>query len=201
MSIPNPSMLLPSMIACCITLAACAPSAAVAPQTEAGPQATVAAQSQSAPTAAPITDPITDPGAGPDAAAIESPPDRYHGNWRVVAADDPNDAALMMVSIQSSAGEAQGSGDYVLLQPFCDALADTPITGTSECEAIGLGAAFDRVTAGPERIVLAFHPTADGAEHRLELHRDGAKLLGDYVAEANGVRRAVAAERTPDDRP
>lgn len=197
MSIPNPSMLLSSMAACCIALAACAPSTAVAPQTEAGPQATAAAQSQSAPIAAPITD----PGAGPDAAAVESPPDRYHGNWRVVAADDPNDAALMMVSIQSSAGEAQGSGDYVLLQPFCDALADAPITGTSECEAIGLGAAFDRVTAGPERIVLAFHPTADGAEHRLELHRDGARLVGDYVAEANGVRRAVVAERTPDDRP
>jgi hypothetical protein len=197
MSIPNPSMLLPSMIACCITLAACAPSGAVAPQAEARPQTTAAAQNQPAP----IADPITDPGEGPDAAAIESPPDRYHGNWRVVAADDPNDAALMMVSIQSSAGEAQGSGDYVLLQPFCDALADAPITGTSECEAIGLGAAFDRVTAGPEPIVLAFHPTADGAEHRLELHRDGAKLVGDYVAEANGVRRAVAAERTADDRP
>lgn len=198
-------MLLSSMAACCITLAACVPSTAVAPQTEARPQATAAAQSQSVPIAAPITDPITnpitDPGAGPDAATVESSPDRYHGNWRVVAADDLNDAALMMVSIQSSAGEAQGSGDYVLLQPFCDALADAPITGTSECEAIGLGAAFDRVTAGPERIVLAFHPTADGAEHRLELHRDGAKLVGDYVAEANGVRRGVAAERTPDDRP
>ncbi len=193
MSIPNPSMLLPSMVACCIALAACAPSAAVAPQTEARPQATAAWQSQSAA--------IADPGAGPDAAAVESPPDRYHGSWRVVAADDPNDAALMMVSIQSSAGEAQGSGDYVLLQPFCDALADSPITGTSECETIGLGAAFDHVTAGPERIVLAFHPTADGAEHRLELHRDGARLVGDYVAEANSVRRAVAAERTPDDRP
>ena len=100
----------------------------------------------------------------------------------------------MTVSIQSSAGEPQGSGDYVLFQPFCDAVAGAPITGTADCELIGLGAAFDRVEIEGDRIVLVFHPTADGLPHRLELRRDGAALVGDYVADGNGIRRTVRAE-------
>ena len=36
--------------------------------------------------------------------------------------------------------------------------------------------------------------TADGLPHRLELQRDGAALVGDYVAEGNGIRRAVRAQ-------
>ena len=196
MSMPILSRPLPAAILCA-ALAACAPSAPAPSSADAG--APVATTAQAA--TATIAEPVADPGAGPDADGITLPPDGYHGSWRVLAADDPHDAALMTVSIQSSAGEPQGSGDYVLFQPFCDALAGQPIIGTSECELIGQAAAFDRVQATPERIVLVFHPTADGAEQRLELHRDGERLVGDYVAEGNDVRRAVVAGRTPDDPP
>lgn len=123
-----------------------------------------------------------------------SPPSRLHGNWRLLAADDPHDAALMAFSVQANDGDTTGSGDFVLFQPFCDALAGGPITGIADCELIGLGAAFDRVEIDGDRIVLVFHPTADGLPHRLELQRDDAALVGDYVAEGNGIRRAVRAE-------
>lgn len=170
------------------TLAACAPA----------PDATQTIPTAAAPIRA--TAPATrDPGAGPDDGAIELPPDTWHGNWRVAAADDPHDQALLAISIQSSAGEPQGSGDYVLFQPFCDAADGQPITGTSDCELIDQGAAFSRVQAEPERLLLVFQPTADGAEQRLELRRDGDRLIGDYVADANGIRRAITAERAPDD--
>lgn len=139
-----------------------------------------------------------DPGSGPDAGEILLPPDGYHGHWRLVAADDPYDQALMALTIQSSAGEAEGSGDFVLHQPFCDAVAGEAIAGTADCELIGMAAAFDRVQATPERIVLVFHPTADGIEHRLELHRDGERLTGDYVIGDNEVRRGIVAEPQPD---
>lgn len=192
MSTPILSRPVPTAVLCA-ALAACTPSVPAPSPSDAGAPVAITAQAAAA-TAA-------DPGAGPDDDGVTLPPDGYHGSWRVLAADDPHDAALMTVAIQSSAGEPQGSGDYVLFQPFCDALAGQPITGTSECELIGQAAAFDRVQATPERIVLVFHPTADGAEQRLELHRDGEHLVGDYVAEGNDVRRAVVAGRTPDDLP
>ncbi|GHB97494.1 hypothetical protein [Thermomonas carbonis] len=130
-----------------------------------------------------------------DTIATPQPtPGSHHGNWRLVAVDDPHDAALMAFSVQSDRGDAHGTGDYVLFQPFCDAVAGTPITGTAECELIGLGAAFDRVDIDGERIVLVFHPTADGLPHRLELRSDGAALIGDYVTEGNDIRRAVRAQ-------
>ena len=140
-----------------------------------------------------------DPTAGTDADARELPPDAWHGNWRLIATDDPHAQALMAFGVQSSDGEPQASGDYVLFQPFCDALDGRPIRGTSECESIGQGAAFARVQATPERLLLVFHPVADGSEHRLELRRDGERLTGEYVAEANDILRAVIAERAPDD--
>ena len=126
------------------------------------------------------------------------PPDQWHGNWRLVAADDRGDQALMALSIQSSAGDVEGSGDYVLHQPFCDALANVPISGSADCELIGHGAAFDHVQATPSTIVLLFHPTADGMEHRLELRQDTGRLVGDYVFAGNDIRRAVIAERAPE---
>ena len=140
-----------------------------------------------------------DPTAGTDADARELPPDAWHGNWRLIATDDPHAQALMAFGVQSSDGEPQASGDYLLFQPFCDALDGRPIRGTSECESIGQGAAFARVQATPQRLLLVFHPVADGSEHRLELRRDGERLTGEYVAEANDIRRAVIAERAPDD--
>ena len=137
------------------------------------------------------------PVAAPDdAPAIATPSTgRHHGNWRLVAADDPHDAALMAFSIQSDAGATQANGDFVLFQPFCDAVADAPIVGNAECELIGLDATFDRVEIDRDRVALTFHPTADGLPHRLELQVEGDALTGDYVAQANGIRRAVIARR------
>ena len=137
---------------------------------------------------------VTQPLSGEAETPKPSPPSRLHGNWRLLAADDPHDAALMAFSVQADDGDTAGSGDFVLFQPFCDAVAGAPITGTADCELIGLGATFDRVEIEGDRIVLVFHPTADGLPHRLELRRDGAALVGDYVSEGNRIRRAVRAE-------
>ena len=123
----------------------------------------------------------------------------HHGNWRLVAADDPHDAALMAFSIQSDAGATQANGDFVLFQPFCDAVADAPIVGDAECELIGLDATFDRVEIDRGRVALTFHPTADGLPHRLELQVEGDALSGHYVAEGNRDRLAVIARLPPAD--
>ena len=161
------------------TLTACTPAAGdVAATHVTAVQATPATQARPVETEAPEP----------------SLPSRLHGNWRLLAVDDPHDAALMAFSVQGDAGDATGSGNFVLFQPFCDAVAGVPITGTADCELIGLGAAFDRVEIEGDRIVLVFHPTADGLPHRLELRRDGAALVGDYVSEGNRIRRAVRAE-------
>ena len=131
-----------------------------------------------------------------DTTAVAMPsPARLHGNWRLVAADDPHDAALMAFSIQADAGDTTGSGDYVLSQPFCDVIAGLPVTGDADCELIGLGATFDRVWIEGDSIVLVSRPTADGMEHRLELQRRGDSLVGHYIIRANDIRRAVIAMR------
>ena len=131
-----------------------------------------------------------------DTTAVAMPsPARLHGNWRLVAADDPHDAALMAFSIQADAGDTTGSGDYVLYQPFCDVIAGLPVTGDADCELIGLGATFDRVWIEGDSIVLVSRPTADGMEHRLELQRRGDSLVGHYIIRANDIRRAVIAMR------
>lgn len=131
-----------------------------------------------------------------DTTAVAMPsPARLHGNWRLVAADDPHDAALMAFSVQADAGDTTGSGDYVLYQPFCDVIAGLPVTGDADCELIGLGATFDRVGIEGDSIVLVSRPTADGMEHRLELQRRGDSLVGHYIIRANDIRRAVIAMR------
>lgn len=131
-----------------------------------------------------------------DTTAVAMPsPARLHGNWRLVAADDPHDAALMAFSIQADAGDTTGSGDYMLFQPFCDVIAGLPVTGDADCELIGLGATFDRVGIEGDSIVLVSRPTADGMEHRLELQRRGDSLVGHYIIRANDIRRAVIAMR------
>ena len=126
-------------------------------------------------------------------------PAHLHGNWRLVAADDPHDAALMTFSIIADEDDARGSGDYVLFQPFCDVVAGLPVTGDADCELIGLSADFDRVHIDGDRIVLGFRPTADGLPHRLELRRDGAALVGEYVSDANEIRRAIRARPAIDE--
>ena len=118
--------------------------------------------------------------AEPDADAVLTPPSPFHGNWRVVARDDRGDSALMRLSIQHGVGEAVGSGDYVLLQPFCDAMAGEPITGMAECETTDTGGAFELVAPRRRWLVLVFHPTADGADHTLALRLKGNRLVGEY---------------------
>ena len=192
MTVPASLRLLAATACLLPALCACAQSAPPAAPREADGMAPASASPRAA------SPPVThDPGSGPDEGAVLFPPDGYHGSWRVVAADDPHDQALMAITVQSSAGQAEGSGDFVLFQPFCDAVADQPISGSADCELIDMAAAFDRVQATPERIVLAFHPTADGLEHRLELHRDGERLVGDYVIGEDEVRRGIVAGPQP----
>ena len=167
---------------------ACTPADADKPVADPAASAVRAAPAKAAPPA--------------DTTTLARPsPGVHHGNWRLVAADDPHDAALMAFLLETDADDARGSGDFVLFQPFCDVVAGVPIVGNADCELIDLSAHFDRVDIDQNRIVLTFQPTADGSEHRLELHRQGETLIGEYIAQANDIRRAVIAVRSPADTP
>ena len=136
-----------------------------------------------------------DPGAGPDRGAKPTPPSVFHGNWRVMAADDESRQATMRVDIQHSPGERSGTGSYALYQPFCDLVTGSRIIGTADCELTGQGGeATVRAEAG--RMIVVFTPTAEGAEHRLVLRRSGALLIGSY--RHGDYRRTVRLERTPE---
>lgn len=128
----------------------------------------------------PLASAQEDEGAGPDDDAVLIPPSRFHGNWRVVARDDSDDSALMHLSIQHGVGEKVGSGDYALLQPFCDAMVGEPITGTAQCETTDTGGVFELVAPRRRWLVLVFHPTADGADHTLALRLKGRQMVGEY---------------------
>lgn len=141
---------------------------------------------------------VEDAGHGPDEDAVELAPGVFHGNWRLAAADDPHDQALMAFTVLSAIGETEGSGDFVLFQPFCDAVANAPIRGDTECELIDLGDSFAHVLTSAEAVELVFHPTADGFAHRLRLRREGDHLAGDYTVDGDHVRRAVVARIRPD---
>ncbi|WP_326524335.1 hypothetical protein [Sphingomonas sp.] len=136
-----------------------------------------------------------DPGAGPDREAATSPPSVYHGNWRVLAADDAGGQATMRIDIQHSPGEREGTGSYALYQPFCDLIAGGRITGASDCDLMDQGGEM-AVRADGRRMVITFAPTADGAEHRLTFRRSGRSLTGTY-RNADLVR-AVRLERAPE---
>lgn len=155
------------------------------------------APSQATVPATPLEAPTHHADGGPDSTAIELRPDAWQGSWRLVAADDPHEQALMTLSIQGSTGETRGSGGYALHQPFCDALANVPIRGDADCEFTGLGGRFDQVEASPAHLLLTFHPTADGMPHRLELRHEGGRLLGEYAFDANDIHRPVVAEPAP----
>lgn len=175
-------------------LPACTPATPVA--TTAETRSDARTQHESVPVAETV---VVDDGHGEDGTT--TPPDQWHGSWRVVARDDPHEQALMAISIQSSAGELEGSGDYILFQPFCDAVAGQPISGVADCELIGQGAAFESVKASDAGITLLFRPTADGQSHRLLLRREGERLAGDYVVEGNDMRRPIVATAAPTDPP
>ena len=136
-----------------------------------------------------------DPGAGPDRDARALPLSVYHGNWRVIAADDKSQQATMRIDIQHSPGEREGTGSYALFQPFCDLTAGMKITGTADCELIGQGGEL-AVRADARRMTVIFMPTADGIEHRLRFRRSGREMTGSY--EVADYRRRVRLERVPD---
>ena len=77
--------------------------------------------------------------------------DHMHGNWRVVAEDDPGDQAIMAVTLLSTGDAASANGDYVLFQPACDVVDDRPISGASNCELIGQAGAFERIELRDDR--------------------------------------------------
>lgn len=131
----------------------------------------------------------------PDDGAVQIAPGVYHGNWRVVAADDPHDSALMRLSILHGRGEASADADYALFQPICGLGPTGPVIGDEACELDGLGGVFDEARATGRRLVLIFHPTADGRPHRLALSRRGGRLIGRY--HTPDFSRAVVAEKTP----
>ena len=171
--------------------------AACAPEQPAQPSPVFVAAHDERPAGA---DPGADPGAGPDQGAALAPPSRFHGNWRLTARDDRADAALMAFGVQLGQGERVGSGDYVLFQPFCDAVAGVPVSGVSECELIGQAGLFEAVRLEPpDLLVLEFRPTADGELHALRLHTVATgTLAGEYRACAGGASLAVVATDVAD---
>ncbi|MGA0544060.1 hypothetical protein ACO2Q1_02160 [Brevundimonas sp. VNH65] len=133
--------------------------------------------------------------AQPDDGAVQIMPGRYHGNWRLVAADDPHDQALMRLSVLHGRGEASADADYAIFQPFCGLGPSGRVIGDEVCELDGLGGLFETAEATGRRLTLVFRPTADGLAHRLILRRRGDRLTGVY--QAPDFARAVVAERVP----
>lgn len=141
-----------------------------------------------------------DEGAAPDGDDVGLPPGRYHGSWRLVAEADRAEQGLMRFDVQLSDGEGEGTGSFVLYQPFCDAVAGVEITGSADCELIDLGETFDRVSERPDgALELVFSPTADDAEHRLVLRPGKAGLVGEYLLGENDIRLPVLAQLLADD--
>lgn len=129
-----------------------------------------------------------------DEAVGNGSPGSFHGNWRMIAADDRHDRGLMHLTIQLSVGEHIGSADYAAHQPFCSFLAGGLVDGTDVCE-IGAGI-FDHVERKGAVLTLHYAPTADGQPHRLILRRKGGRLVGRY--RTDGLDRAVILERSPE---
>lgn len=130
----------------------------------------------------------------PDIDVHEAPPSLFHGQWRVLAADDPDRQAVMRIDIQHGRGEREGSGSYMLFQPFCDLVDGRKITGTATCELTDESGDMS-VRADASRLVATLRPTTDEAEHRLVLRRRGKLLFGTYQSPEH--RRAVQFERVP----
>jgi hypothetical protein len=126
-------------------------------------------------------------------SAREPAPGPFHGNWRMVAADDRGDNGLMAISLQLGRQERRGSGDYTMHQPMCSFLDGGPIRGDGDCELTG--GTFSAVERRGRQLVLTLTPTADGIPHRLTLSRRGANLVGTY--QAGELARAVILEPQP----
>lgn len=130
---------------------------------------------------------------GTPASAQNAAPGPFHGNWRMVAADDHSDHGLMAITIQLARRERQGSGDYAMHQPMCSFLDGGAIRGDSDCELTG--GSFTEVRREGRRLVLVLAPTADGTPHRMTLGRRGGSLVGTYRTGA--LERAVILEPAP----
>lgn len=135
-------------------------------------------------------DPQPDTAYGEDTPLF--PVGMFHGSWRIVAADDRTDAALMRLTVQHSRGEPNATGDFVIYQPFCGLRARGPVVGDETCELDGMADVFSQAQVSGRRLVLVFHPTADGLPHRLVFWRRGASLNGYY--EAPDFRRAIVGQ-------
>ena len=127
-------------------------------------------------------------------AIADGAPGPFHGNWRMTAADDQGDHAVMALAIQLSRAENTGTGSYFSHQPMCDFLLGGAIRGDLECE-LG-GGAFVEVTRKGRRLTLVLHPTADGQPHRMVLRRSGERLVGTYLT-TFGFARLVILEPAP----
>lgn len=137
-----------------------------------------------------------DAGMGEDARSLR-PAGPLQGNWRVVRAGDPADAAIMHLQILHDGRRLEGS--FVLLQPFCDVEQPLPVSGTGTCEFIDLGGQFDRGALRGKWADLYLRPGADGLDHRLTFSRKPARgpLRGRYYAPGDRTGVAIVLERTP----
>lgn len=126
-------------------------------------------------------------------SARDHTPGPFHGNWRMVAANDRGDHGLMAITIQLGRRERQGSGDYAMHQPMCSFLDGGAIRGDSDCELTG--GSFTEVRREGRRLILVLSPTADGTPHRMTLGRRGGSLVGTYRTGA--LERAVILEPAP----
>ncbi|MFN4020439.1 MAG: hypothetical protein ACK4IC_07970 [Erythrobacter sp.] len=126
-------------------------------------------------------------------SARDSTPGPFHGNWRMVAADDRGDHGLMAITIQLGRREVRGGGDYAMHQPMCSFLDGGEIRGDGECALTG--GSFTAVRRVGQRLVLTLAPSADGTIHRLTFGRRGEKLVGTYRTDR--LVRAVILEPAP----
>ena len=150
-----------------------------------------------APVAARQTLPGHDAAAGEDRRGL-TPAGPLQGNWRVVRAGDPADAAIMRIQIIHDGSRLEGS--YVLYQPFCSIERPLPVAGTEDCEFIDLGG---QITAGQSRgrwASVILRPGADGLDHRISFRNRPARgpLTGRYHAPGDRSGVPVVLERAPE---
>jgi hypothetical protein len=127
----------------------------------------------------------------------ETAPGPLDGNWRVTRADDPFDAALMLMQIRQEGRRIEG--DYLLFQPFCGIDLPPAAAGAETCEFDGVSEdVTGRVRGG--RATIVFRPGADELPHRLIIPAkpSNGRLEGRYLAPGESVGIAVRLSRPPE---
>jgi hypothetical protein len=128
---------------------------------------------------------------------VGTAPGPLDGNWRVTRADDPFDAALMLMQIRQDGRRIEG--DYVLFQPFCGIDLPPAAAGAETCEFDGVSEdVTGRVRGG--RVTILFRPGADELPHRLIIPAKPStgRLEGRYLAPGESVGIAVRLSRPPE---